>query len=379
MGEAILNQTSRQVANIYPNNGRYWTKSNVTEGKFNFLCDNNGLIVAGSGSDAGLWYSENGKTWAQSNITSGNFKVVACEENRWIAGGSSDNGIYYSYDGKTWRQTNITSGSFNFKCYGRGLWNIGGYEGLCCSSNGIMWAMHSDLTYFSAIHYGNEYWVARSNNNTGLYHAPNGQEFRQSNITSGNFADVEYANGIWLTSNTSPYNVDTGIYYSVDGITWQKSNISSGYKHSFNYANGLWTSCSYPKGVYYSSDGKTWTATDVYNTGDRKIYFANNIWTVGTGFRSTDGKTWENSFCDSSTSMECFDYSNGIFVAGTDFDNGRGGPGIYYSTDAKVWSKTNVLSKRMNVLIGRENGVRVASSGYDSVGIYYSTPTMEDM
>lgn len=75
-------------------------------------------------------------------------------------------------------------------------------------------------------------------------------------------------------------------------------------------------------------------------------------------------------------SLEYFNYGGGTFVAGTGVNSGCG---IYYSIDGKVWSKTNVLSKRMNVLIGRENGVRVASSGYDSVGIYYSTPTMEDM
>ena len=50
MGEAILKQTKKEAPTNYPNNGRYWLKSNITNEGFNFLYDNDTVVVAGSDS-----------------------------------------------------------------------------------------------------------------------------------------------------------------------------------------------------------------------------------------------------------------------------------------------------------------------------------------
>ena len=55
----------------------------------------NGIWVAGSNSDNGLYYSADGMTWTQSNQTNGGFRPVYYANGIWITG-SSGNGLYYS-------------------------------------------------------------------------------------------------------------------------------------------------------------------------------------------------------------------------------------------------------------------------------------------
>ena len=99
--------------------GKVWRKSNITSGYFLAVTCANGLWVAGSNSNSGLYYSEDGKVWTKSNITSGSFNNVSYANGLWVAGGSS---LYYSEDGKVWTQSNITSGGFNAVSYANSRW-----------------------------------------------------------------------------------------------------------------------------------------------------------------------------------------------------------------------------------------------------------------
>ena len=85
---------------------------------------------------------------------------------------------------------------------------------------------------------------------------PNGMEWTQSNITSGDIFSVYNANGIWVAGS------DSGLYYSTDGKTWTQSNITSGKIFSVYNANGIWVACS-GNGLYYSTDGKAWTQSNI--------------------------------------------------------------------------------------------------------------------
>ena len=91
---------------------------------YNTVYNANGIWVAGSNS-TGLYYSTDGKTWTQSNITSGRFTTVYNANGIWVAGGSNT-GLYYSTDGKTWTQSNITSGRFLTVYNANGIWVAGG-------------------------------------------------------------------------------------------------------------------------------------------------------------------------------------------------------------------------------------------------------------
>ena len=81
-----------------------------------------------------------------------------------------------------------------------------------------------------------------------------GKSWIQSNITSGIFNCVYYANGIWVAGSDS----NKGLYYSEDGIEWTKSNITSGYFYDVYYGNGSWVA-SGDDGLYYSTDGMGWS------------------------------------------------------------------------------------------------------------------------
>ena len=69
---------------------------------------------------------------------------------------------------------------------------------------------------------------------------PNGKIWKQSNITSGNFIRVYYANGIWVAGSYS----GNGLCYSTDGKTWTQSNIINGNFYDIYNANGIWVAGS---------------------------------------------------------------------------------------------------------------------------------------
>ena len=87
----------------------------------------------------------------------------------------------------------------------------------------------------------------------GGYEFPNGMKWEQSNITSGNFYHVHYANGLWVAGSKN----NGGAYYSTDGKSWTQSNITSGGFNIIHNANGLWVA-GVSAGLVYSTDGKTW-------------------------------------------------------------------------------------------------------------------------
>ena len=116
---------------------------------------------------------------------------------------------------------------------------------------------------------------------------PNGTEWTQSNITSGNFYSVYNANGIWVAGASS-----NGIYYSTDGKSWTQSNITSDSFAGVYYANGVWIAVAGSNwnttqfGAYYSTDGKSWTQSNItsgYTSSQRyyRTYYANGIWVSG--------------------------------------------------------------------------------------------------
>ena len=78
---------------------------------------------------------------------------------------------------------------------------------------------------------------------------PNGTEWTQSNITSGDVYTSYNSNGIWVAGSNN------GLYYSTDCKTWTQSNITSKTIYSVYNANGIWVACG--GGLYCSV---TWEA-----------------------------------------------------------------------------------------------------------------------
>ena len=170
-----------------------------------------------------------------------------------------------------------------------------------------------------------------------------GKSWTQSNITSGNFNDVYYGNGIWVAANGHP---GSGLCYSIDGITWTQSNITDGKFNCIYYDNGIWVAGSNGDfGLCYSIDGMTWTQSNITNGKFNCVYYANGIWVAGNYtnglYYSTDGKTWTQSNI-TSNNIYCIYYDNGIWVAGgTDSSDGI----IYYSIDGITWAPASIELK----------------------------------
>ena len=109
---------------------------------------------------------------------------------------------------------------------------------------------------------------------------------------------------------------------------------------------------------------------------------ANGLWVAGSNgntiynrglYYSTDGKTWTQSNITSGT-VRFVENANDMWIAGIwDDDDNYKNCGLYYSMDGKTWIKSNV-SDQGTSFATNANGLWVAS-GYD--GLYYSTITME--
>ena len=194
---------------------------------------------------------------------------------------------------------------------------------------------------------------------------PNGTEWTQSNITSGNFDAVHNANGIWVACG-SGYN--GGLYYSTDGKTWIQSNMTTGSFYSVYNANGIWVTGG--GGLYYSTDGKTWTQSNMTTVSFDSVYNANGIWVVASDnggglYYSTDGKTWTQSNMTTGSFDSVYN-ANGIWVSCI---YSRDTNIIYYSTDGKVWTQSNITTRSLSSVYNA-NGIWVAA--IKNNGLYYS-------
>ena len=156
--------------------GRSWTQSNNTDGYFfGGARYANGIWVACSDNDIGLWYSTDGRSWTQSNKTNGHFVGGARYANGiWVACSNNGIGLWYSTDGRSWAQSNKTNGDF-----------------------------------YGGARYANGIWVACSDND-GLWYSTDGRSWTQSNKTDGDFyGGARYANGIWVACSDN-----AGLWYS---------------------------------------------------------------------------------------------------------------------------------------------------------------------
>ena len=200
----------------YSTDGKNWTQSNVTSGEIYTIYYTNGLWVASC--NTGLYYSTNGKNWSQSNVTSGYFYSVYYTNGLWIAG--CNTGLYYSTDGKNWTQSNVTSDFINLVVYEefKNLFIAFGDADIYYSTDGKNWVGSGNAILFNI---GNIFFKSNgscmvvSSKNNGLYYSTDGKNWSQSNVTSGAFSSVYYANGIWVASTNGTLTSDgNGLYYS---------------------------------------------------------------------------------------------------------------------------------------------------------------------
>ena len=118
-------------------------------------------------------------------------------------------------------------------------------------------------------------------------------------------------------------------------------------------------------------NGTSWTQSNsATGLQPNKCVYGNGIWVAcdcSTGlYYSTDGKIWTQSNITSGNFGNCIN-ANGIWVA-FNYDTG-----LYYSTDGMIWNTSNVTNKKCHCC-AYANGLWVA---YTPIyGFYYSTDGM---
>lgn len=330
-----------------------WEESNVDGVGFKLIRYGNGMWIAGSYTNKGLYYSIDGKTWVQSNITTYNCHDAYYANGLWVAAlrsPSSSLGLWYSSDGKNWGQSNITNVSLAAVYNANGLWVAGGSAGFYYSADGKAWTKSSSSGYCNILRYGNGIWVSGGPYDEFSNYSTDGKTWaRCSGMTSG-VHSLAYGNGIWVATDEMGYQM----FYSTDGKSWVEASTSSSvigfdnYMCDAYYSNGLWVALGISY-FWYSTDGKIWTRGQELSrkttnlTHNARFCNDNGIWVVADGdnvasYYSVDGKSWIESskdfsimhnFCD----VQC---ENGMWVLCSQ-SVVTGGSSLYYSP---TWEPT---------------------------------------
>ncbi len=335
-------------------------------------------------------------TWTLSNVLDDRVAAAIYANGVWVArpylGQVGD--LYHSKNGKSWSTVSVAAKRLNFVTHENGLWVAGGLDGMYYSTDGEAWTKTNISGSCSFATNANGLWVAGgygSDEYEGLYYSVDGKSWTSARFPGSSCNTAKYANGVWVLSGLSS---DTGLYYSTDGMNWTQSNVTAGGFQTITYTDGLWHAGGYNSGtgLYYSTDGKTWTLSNLpsgessfndYGTYS-VITKANDVWVTGefgqnnycTGlYYSTDGKTWTQSNVVSG-SFEFIVNANGLWVAGSNGHSTYSNRGLYYSTDGKTWTQSNITSGSVK-FVENANGMWVAGildddDNYKNCGLYYS-------
>ena len=258
-------------------NGKTWTRSNMTSGSlYSLTVTNDGTIVGGSGNSNGIYYStDNGKTWTQSSLTSGNIKFLTVANDGTVVAGTDSTGIYYSVDnGKTWTVSSL-----------KGAGNV--VQALTVANDGTVIACLKTLGVY--------------------YSTDNGKTWTLSSLTG---ITTYWAFTIANDGTVILGTYSNGVYYSTDnGRTWTQSSLDSGYyrtlitaaikleEHKFGslYFGGFTDNRVSMKDILISTyTAKSGSSSyETVSTNDRSINFIYSKDT-GSGFTTTVERVYKD-------------------------------------------------------------------------------------
>jgi hypothetical protein len=259
--------------------GINWTPVNIGPIEINDIYSDNGTWVAVGKQDY-IFYSTDSTSWTQSDLMTNDFKTVSGVnfgtvkgyQGHWIAlcesVYSQDDGhrtLFFTDDVSSFLGEGnlLLSGEYqsdfgrfetlNDVHYANGIWVVVGPEGIYyVAKTDDIYDYYSSWTKvtlnvpsgFNCIYNGNGLWVAGSIDN-GIYHSTDGMTWTQTNIKTGTFLSLHYANGLWVAGSTN------GTFFSEDGITWSQGAGLSGNVNDILFAGEDWIA-AVGKGLYYS-------------------------------------------------------------------------------------------------------------------------------
>jgi S-layer homology domain len=288
-----------------------WTqRTSGTNSNLNGITYGNDMFVA-VGNSGTILTSTNGTNWtARSSGTGATLSDVTYGNGTFVAVGvgarfvTSTNGINWTYIHPY--SENLPTYSIT---YGNGLFVAVGYWDLVYTSpDGFNWTKRSSGVNYNlyCIAYGNGRFVAGGEDGKGVT-STDGINWSPMSLgfTSWSFADILYAEGIFLSPVTgSPtYNIGT-IAYSSDGINWNYKAPPSDvyYLTGVAYGNNTFVivTDNYPNSIITSPDCCNWTARSPWMSGKSVAYGANTFVSVNNlGFIfQSDPVTETNLFQD---------------------------------------------------------------------------------
>ncbi len=222
---------------------------------------------------------------------------------------------------------------------------------LAVSNSGLNWTTTElpidpgGTATWSAIEYGNYYWVIIATGNSGgsgsrvLYSNSNLQTWKVSNLPSNTtWTHLVYGNGKFValtnSSSTTAYSTNNGASWTsgsgLPSLNWR--GVAYGKGTFVAVATGTATGARSTNGITWSSitlpRSTTWTRV-AYGNG-RFVAISS---TLGKAVYSFDGITWYSGLYDIQGTQ--LTYGNGIFVATDETTTA-----VYYSEDGLTWTRT---------------------------------------
>lgn len=247
----------------------------AVQSTFNCICANDNIWVAGGGggsSGNGLWWSEDGKTWTKSNVSGRRFHFVNYDSrfNLWIAGGATGAGMWWSDDGKTWTQGTESHPTMNFYAmntshnfYFNNVSFVASDYGIYKSTDGKYWELCTDT---SGISFNDVCLSNRVNQSTppivlavgedGIWKSTNGSSWVQYSGTDNKVFNCIFSiddlivaggeDGLWWSNDTVTFTKGSGtsnstifkLILSAEGSWVSAGSVSSAYAPSIVYSEG---------------------------------------------------------------------------------------------------------------------------------------------
>lgn len=316
---------------------------------------------------------DNGKTWniPRNWFDKNNLNLNSLihmdspynSEEMWVYASPAGGGMRLSTDGKQWPLWDWGNSTTIDKVYT----SIHSWEDIDTNGNknsgfiltgdssvGILRGFYNGYTNttnisnkeFYGATYGNGVWVATSVGSGIYYSVDRGANWTVTNISSGSFNYVFYANGMFITQKSGTP------YWSTDGKTWYAgSGDTSSCFNRIDYGEGVFVAAT-SAGLSWSEDGKAWHPISS-NSASYAIKYASGMWVGalnGVLHYSMDGKNWTSSGV-SGTFYDC-DYGYGRWVVV--------GSGTFLSDDGKTWTKNDT---DFSACVKYANGVWVKDTG----------------
>ncbi len=316
--------------------GTTWT-TNILGTLNSHICES--IIYAGGsfvavGSMGTIETSPDGKTWTPRNtsLTFNDLRSVAFGAGGFVAAGTAGE-ILASPDGQSWAVKNAaTTNDLLSAAYGNNRYMAVGNGGTIISSpDGSAWtAMPSNTTdslYFIS-YCGNRFVAVGHGNDTSIIlSSADGSTWSKTSYATTYFNAITYGNNQYVAAGSmepSGSLVNSLVMTSPDAVNWTtRYSDTMGPIESIAYGNGKFVATGYYRPIVTSSDGLTWKANDVspLDSFDLSVYALNNeflaVGQPGGIFTSSDsGNSWTlRNAAITNNDIFSVSYGNGQFVA----------------------------------------------------------------